>query len=68
MAYSNYKKGSVNEMKSFKDGNTLLKCDESSVVASEDEIKEILKDIGRDASKRIIAARVEKLQNSKDTA
>lgn len=58
----------MDEMKSFKDGNTLLKCNESRVVTSADEIKEILKDIGRDASKKIIAAEVEKLQNDKDTA
>lgn len=58
----------MSKMKSFKDGNTLLKCDESRVVTSADEIKEILKDIGRDASKKIIAAEVEKLQNAKDTA
>lgn len=58
----------MSKMKSFKDGNTLLKCDESRAVTSADEIKEILKDIGRDASKKIIAAEVEKLQNAKDTA
>lgn len=58
----------MSKMKSFKDGNTLLKCNESRVVTSADEIKEILKDIGRDASKKIIAAEVEKLQNAKDTA
>ena len=53
-------------MKVYKDGNTILKFNESRAVTNKEEIKAILDDVVEGAQRSIIAA--EAIKKSKGTA
>lgn len=58
----------MSDIKTIKDGNTILEWDESRACKSPDEVKAILNDVVASARKSIIAAEVAKTQNAKNTA